>query len=67
MAKAAQAKADEHKKMAKAYSVSSIGNPHATKAHFHEHCEALIRIYDSEAKEYAALAKAHEDMAKKAK
>jgi len=67
MAKAAQAKADEHKTMAKAYSMSSIGNPHATKAHFHEHCESLVRIYGSEAKEDDALAKMHRQMAKDVK
>jgi len=66
MAKDAQAKVDEHKKMAKAYSMSSIGRQ-ATKTHFHEHCEALVRIYESEAKEYDALAKAHDQMAKNAK
>lgn len=65
MAKDAQAKADEHKKMAQAYSMSSIGTQ-ATKTHFHQHCESLVGIYESEAKEYTALAKAHEDMAKKA-
>jgi hypothetical protein len=66
MAKDAQAKADEHKQMAKAYSMAGIGNQ-ATKTHFHQHCEALIRSYEAEAKEYTALAKAHRDMAKQAK
>jgi len=66
MAKDAKAKADEHKNMAKAYSMSSVGNQ-ATKTHFHQHCEALIRSYEAEAKEYDALAKAHRQMAKTAK
>jgi hypothetical protein len=66
MAKDAQAKAAEHEKMAKAYSMSGVGNQ-ATKTHFHQHCEALIRSYGAEAKEYTALATAHRDMAKKAK
>jgi hypothetical protein len=64
-AKEARAQADTHKKMAQTYSMSSIGRQ-ATKTHFHEHCEALVRNYEAEAKEYDALAKAHEDMAAKA-
>jgi hypothetical protein len=66
MAKDAQAKADEHKKMAKAYSMSAVGNQ-ATKTHFHQHCESLIRSYEAEAKEYDAMAKAHRQAAKTAK
>ena len=66
LAKDAQTKADEHKKMAKAYSMSGIGNQ-ATKTHFHQHCEALIRSYEAEAKEYDALAKVHHQMAKNTK
>jgi cbb3-type cytochrome oxidase cytochrome c subunit len=65
-AKEAQAQADKHKKMAQEYSMSSIGRQ-ATKTHFHEHCEALVRDYESAAKEYDGLAKAHEEMAKAAK
>ena len=63
-AAAARAKVEEHKKMAEAYSMSKPG-PN-TKTHFHEHCEALIRSYQAEAKEYDAMAKAHEDMAAQA-
>jgi hypothetical protein len=37
----------------------------ATKTHFHQHCETLIRSYQTEANEYDALAKAHQDMAAK--
>ena len=60
----ARSKADMHKKMAEQYSMSGIGNQ-ATKTHFHQHCEALIRSYQTEANEYDALAKAHQDMAAK--
>lgn len=66
MAKDARAKVAEHEKMAKAYSMSGVGNQ-ATKTHFHQHCEALIRSYQAEAKEYDALAKQHQDLAKHAK
>jgi hypothetical protein len=66
MAKDAQAKVDEHKKMAQAYSMTGVGNQ-ATKTHFHQHCEALIGAYGAEAKEYTALATAHRQMAKTAK
>jgi hypothetical protein len=66
MAKDALAKVAEHKKMAEKYSMASIGNQ-ATKTHFHQHCETLIRSYESEAKEYTALAAAHRQMAKSAK
>src|SRR5215468_3378974 len=65
-AKEAQEQADKHKKMAQQYSMSSIGTQ-ATKTHFHEHCEALVRNYDAAAKEYNDLAKMHEEMAKAAK
>ena len=51
--------------MAEQYSMSGIGNQ-ATKTHFHRHCETLIRSYQTEANEYDALAKAHQDMAAKA-
>jgi hypothetical protein len=64
-AAAARAKVAMHKKMAEQYSHSSIGNQ-ADKTHFHEHCEVLIRSYETETKEYDALAKAHHDMAAKA-
>jgi len=65
-AKEAQEQADKHKKMAQEYSMSSIGKQ-ATKTHFHQHCEALVRDYESAAKEYNDLAKAHEEMAKAVK
>jgi hypothetical protein len=65
-AKEAQEQADRHKKMAQEYGMASIGRQ-ATKTHFHEHCEALVRDYESAAKEYNELATMHEGMAKAAK
>ena len=65
-AKEAQEQADKHKKMAQEYGMASIGRQ-ATKTHFHQHCEALVRDYESAAKEYNDLAKMHEEMAKAAK
>ena len=65
-AKEAQEQADRHKKMAQEYGMASIGRQ-ATKTHFHQHCEALVRNYESAAKEYNDLAKMHEEMAKAAK
>ena len=61
----ARSKADMHKKMAEQYSMSGIGNQ-STKTHFHQHCEALVRSYQTQANEFDALAKAHQDMAAKA-
>ena len=61
----ARSKADMHKKMAEQYSMSGIGNQ-ATKTHFHQHCEALVRSYQTQANEFDALAKTHQDMAAKA-
>ena len=61
----ARSKADMHKKMAEQYSMSGIGNQ-ATKTHFHQHCETLVRSYQAQANEFDALAKAHQDMAAKA-
>jgi hypothetical protein len=60
----ARSKADMHKKMAEQYSMSGIGNQ-ATKTHFHQHCETLVRSYQAQANEFDALAKAHQDMAAK--
>jgi hypothetical protein len=61
----ARSKADMHKKMAEQYSMSGIGNQ-ATKTHFHQHCETLVRSYQTQANEFDALAKTHQDMAAKA-
>jgi ribulose kinase len=64
-AKEARQKAEEHRKMGEAYKKG--GGALAAKTHFHEHCEALTRSYNAEAKEYEALAASHRDMAKHAK
>ena len=61
----ARSKVAMHQKMAEQYSMSGIGNQ-ATKTHFHQHCETLIRSYQTQADEFDALAKAHQDMAAKA-
>ena len=61
----AQRKAEEHQKMGAAYKKEP--GAIASKTHFHEHCEALVRNYTAEAKEYRALAAAHRQMAKTAK
>jgi hypothetical protein len=64
-AKAAEAKAEEHRKMGEAYK-RAPGPFGKTKLHFHQHCETLVKSYTAEAKEYRALAAAHREMAKKA-
>jgi hypothetical protein len=43
------------------------GGALASKTHFHEHCESLVRSFESEAKDYTAMAAAHRQMAKAAK
>ena len=63
-AKAAEAKAAEHRKMGQEY--QKAGGP-AGKAQLPAHCNGLVKIYTSAAKEYAAMAKAHREMAKHAK
>ncbi|HJQ82963.1 MAG TPA: hypothetical protein VKA21_02730 [Candidatus Binatia bacterium] len=63
-AKAAEAKAAEHRKMEQEY--RKAGGP-AAKAQLPAHCEGLVKSYIGAAKEYAALAKAHREMAKHAK
>ena len=64
-AAAAREKAAEHRKMGESY--KKAGGALAHKTHFHEHCESLVRIYESAAKDYAAMAAAHRQMAKNAK
>jgi hypothetical protein len=64
-AEAARTKAAAHQKMGEDY--RKMGGALAHKTHFHEHCEALVRSYQAQAKEYAALAAAHRAMAKTAK
>ena len=64
-AKAARAKAEEHKKMADAY--RKTGGAIVSKLHFDEHCDALVRSFKAQADEYDALAKAEREMAKEMK
>ena len=63
-AAAAKAKAEEHRKMAAEY--RKMGGP-AVKAQLPEHCEGLAVQFEGEAKEFAAMAQAHRDLAKAAK
>jgi len=64
-AKAARAKADEHKQMADAY--RKAGGPLIEKLHFDQHCDALVRSYTATADEFEALAKAEHEAAKQTK
>ena len=64
-AKAARAKAEEHKKMADAY--RKAGGPLIEKLHFDQHCDALVKSYTSMADELEALAKAEREAAKETK
>jgi len=61
-AKAARAKAAEHKAMADAY--RKAGGPLIEKLHFDQHCDALVKSYTATADEFEALAKAEHDAAK---
>ncbi len=64
-AAAAKGKAEVHRKMGEDY--KKAGGAAALKTHFHEHCESLVRIYEAAAKDYAAMAASHREMAKSAK
>ena len=64
-AKAARAKAEEHKMMADAYRKG--GGPLIEKLHFDQHCDALSKSYTSTADDFEALAKAEHEAAKQAK
>ncbi len=64
-AKAARAKAEEHKKMADAY--RKAGGPLIEKLHFDQHCDALVKSYTATADEFEALAKAEHEAAKEMK
>src|SRR5437667_7725530 len=64
-AKAARAKAEEHKKMADAY--RKAGGPLIEKLHFDQHCDTLVKSYTSMADELEALAKAEREAAKETK
>jgi hypothetical protein len=61
----AKAKAATHRNMGEDY--KKVGGALASKTHFHEHCESLVRSFESAAKDYAAMAAAHREMAKAAK
>ncbi len=64
-AKAARAKADEHKAMADAY--RKAGGALIEKLHFDQHCDSLAKSYASMAEEFEALAKAEREAAKEMK
>ncbi len=64
-AKAARAKADEHKAMADAY--RKAGGALIEKLHFDQHCDSLAKSYASMADEFEALAKAEREAAKATK
>ena len=60
----ARAQAEKHRRMSEDY--KKAGGP-AAKTHLHEHCDALVKTYQSAAKDYESMAKAHREMAKAAK
>jgi len=64
-AKAARAKAEEHRKMADAY--RKAGGALIEKLHFVQHCDALVKSYTATADEFEALAKAEREAAKEMK
>lgn len=61
-AKAARAKAEEHKKMAEAY--RKAGGPLIEKLHIDQHCDSLVKSFTEMADEFDALAKAEHEGAK---
>jgi len=61
-AKAARAKAEEHKMMADAY--RKAGGPLIEKLHFDQHCDTLSKSFATMAEEFEALAKAEHEAAK---
>ena len=65
MAKEAQAKATEHKKMGAAY--RKAGGPVLGKFALPQHCDHFTKTFTDEAKSYEEMAKAHRQMAKSAK
>jgi len=64
-AKAARAKAEEHRTMAEAY--RKAGGALIEKLHFDQHCDALVKSYTSMADELEALAKGEREAAKQMK
>src|SRR2546429_1071007 len=61
-ARAARAKADEHKKMADAY--RKPGGPLIEKLHFDQHCDALVKSHTAPADQLEGLANADDEAAK---
>lgn len=61
-AASARAKSEMHERMAVSY--RNIGGRGIAKAHMDAHCESLAKIYEQAAKENAALADGHREMAK---
>jgi hypothetical protein len=64
-AKAARAKAEEHRVMADAY--RKAGGPLIEKLHFDQHCDALTKSFTTTADEFEGLAKAEREAAKEMK
>ncbi len=62
-AKALQAKADEHRQMAKAYAKTGFLKE---KHNLAQHCDSLVKKYEGAANDNLALAKIHRDIAIKA-
>jgi DNA mismatch repair ATPase MutL len=62
-AKALQAKAEEHRQMAKAYGKTGYLKE---KRNLAQHCDSLVKKYQAAAKENLALAKIHRELAVKA-
>jgi hypothetical protein len=56
----AKANAEMHRKMGAEY--RKMGGA-ASKAQLPEHCEGLVKVYESAAKDFEALARAHRQMA----
>jgi hypothetical protein len=64
-AKAARAKAEDHRVMADAY--RKAGGPLIEKLHFDQHCDALTKSFTTMADEFEVLAKAEREAAKEMK
>jgi hypothetical protein len=64
-ASAARERAEAHRKMADAY--KKMSNAAAQKWRLPAHCDGLVKMNESAARDYAALAEAHREMAKMAK
>lgn len=64
-ADSAKAKVDLHRKMGEI--VKRQGGAGVAKWHMDEHCDELVREFESAAKQYSALAEAHRSWAKELK